>query len=388
MDAASLCSDLVKIKSENPPGDTKECAEYIGSFLESIGIPVDYTTGPQNETNVYSKNQSNELLLCGHIDVVPAIADGWDKTPYSGIIDETFVHGRGASDMKGGCAAVLSAAKQFADRDETPNVSFAFVCDEEGGGPNGIRRLIREKIVHPCDCLLAEPTPASAPCIGQKGLFRAKICFNGEPAHSSLYPLNGKSAVMQSAEFLLSLKSLYEKSWEVSAQMDEILAHSAEIIKAEYGKDYSPIFRHISYNPGVIRGGERVNIVAQKCVVDVDMRIPWGVSVDTVSAEIKSRLPESAGIDLYAAAEASMTSPDTKLVRTTCDAVSSVYQIQCRPMVQWAASDARALRLSGFNAIEYGPGELSTVHGINEKVSITQLHKAVEIYETIIQRYQ
>ncbi|HJJ38669.1 MAG TPA: ArgE/DapE family deacylase [Methanocorpusculum sp.] len=388
MDAASLCSDLVKIKSENPPGDTKECAEYIGSFLEGIGIPVEYTTGPQNETNVYSKNQSNELLLCGHIDVVPAIADGWEQQPFSGINDGTFVHGRGASDMKGGCAAVLAAVKQFADRKETPNVSIAFVCDEEGGGPNGIRRLIREKKIHPCDCLLAEPTPASAPCIGQKGLFRAKICFNGEPAHSSLYPLNGCSAVMQSAEFLLSLPSLYEKTWDVSSQMEEILAHSAEIIKSEYGADYSRIFRHISYNPGIIHGGERVNIVAQKCEIDLDMRIPWGVSVETVSAEIRGRLPKSAEMNVYASAEASMTSPDTKLVQETCDAVSRVYQIQCRPMVQWAASDARALRLSGFNAIEYGPGELATVHGINEKVSIAQLNAAAEIYETIIQRYQ
>lgn len=388
MDAASLCSDLVKIRSENPPGDTKDCAEYIGAFLESIGVSVICTEGPLHQTNVCSKDQSNELLINGHIDVVPALPDGWEQPPFSGINDGEWIHGRGSSDMKGGVAAVLAAAKRLADAGETPKVSFAFVSDEEGGGPNGTRRLIAEHIIHPCDCLIAEPTPAHAPCIGQKGLFRANIAFTGEPVHSSLYPIAGNSAVMQAAEFLVRIHGLHEKTWPLSPELEEILTHSAEVAAESHGKDMSRIFRRISYNPGIIRGGERSNIVAQKCEVELDMRLPWGVTADEITRELTALLPENAAIIPETASDASLTLPDTKLVQTVCACVGKAYHITCRPMVQWAASDARALRCAGFNAVEYGPGNLETIHGVNEKVSIEQLNTASSIYEDIIRRYQ
>ena len=387
MDAASICSDLVKIRSENPPGDTGDCAEYIGAFLEGLGIRVCYTHGQNNETNVYSKDQSHSLLINGHIDVVPAISDGWEYPPESGYNDGVWIHGRGSSDMKGGCASVLAAVKRLSDSGETPAVSFAFVCDEEGGGPNGTRRLIAEHIIHPCDCLIAEPTPAFAPCIGQKGLFRTVVRFNGEPAHSSLYPFFGNSAVMQAAEFLMKVKSLHEKTWPVSSEMEEILNHSAEIA-GENGADMSRVFRHISYNPGIITGGERANIVAQKCEIQLDMRLPWGVSVEEIKREIYALLPENAELSPLTSSETSLTAPDTKLVKTVCECVGDAYGISCKPMVQWAASDARALRVAGFNAVEYGPGCLETIHGLNEKVSIQQLNTASEIYENVIRRYQ
>ena len=387
-DAASICSDLVKIRSENPPGNTRECASYIGEFLEGIGIPVLYTRGIGGQTNVCSADQSNELLINGHIDVVPALPDGWDHEPFSGMNDGIWVYGRGSSDMKGGVASVLAAAKRLADADETPKVSFAFVCDEEGGGPNGTRYLIAKHVIHPCDCLIAEPTPAHAPCIGQKGLFRAVVQFTGEPAHSSLYPIAGNSAVMQVAEFLVRLKVLHAKTWPVSPELVEIFSYSAEVARKSCGKDMSRIFRHISYNPGVIRGGERANIVAQKCEVLLDMRLPWGVTAEEITRELMTLLPRSAKIVPDTTSDASLTSPDTKLVQTVCRCVGEAYGIACRPIVQWAASDARALRFAGFNAVEYGPGELETIHGVNERVGIDQLNIASSIYENIIRRYQ
>lgn len=388
MDVTALCSELVKIRTENPPGNTKECAEYIGAYLESIGVPVSYTAGPEGQTNVYSTNQNNPLLLCGHIDVVPALADAWEYPPNSGYIEGDWIHGRGTSDMKGGCAALLTAAKQIADSGELANVSFAFVCDEEVGGPHGVRHLLRKHLLRPCDCLLAEPTPYMAPCIGQKGLYRANITFRGTPCHSSLYPIAGDSAVMQAAAFLQTLPALNAKEWPApSPELKELIDHSAAIATEEQHRDCSTLFTHIAYNPGVITGGEKENIVAEQCQVGLDFRLPWGVSPETLRQELAARLPASAEIKETAGVEASLTPPDSRIVKATCAAISEVYHIDSRPMVQWAASDARALRLEGINAIEYGPGLLGTIHGVNEKISITQLNKAVDIYRGIINRY-
>jgi len=382
-----ICSNLVKIKSENPPGDTRECAEYAGSVLESLGIPVNYTIGQDNRTNVFSRNQKGKLLFLGHIDVVPAIPDGWDRDPNSGYIDDTFVYGRGATDMKGGCASVLAALSKYVEKYDDLPVSVAFVCDEEGGGMCGVRRLIAEKIIHSPDCLIAEPTSPYGPCIGQKGLYRYQITFHGQPGHSSLYPRYGISAIMQATKFLSWLSTLNKREYLQTPEMDEIINNSCEYANELYHADMSSIYRHISYNPGVISGGERENIVAQKCSLTVDMRLPWGISLEEISTEVQSHLPKTAEFSERAAAVASMTPLDSFLVKTTCDCVGRAYGVKSKPMVQWAASDARALRLAGCNAIEYGPGEVSTMHGVNERVRIDQLRKVTDIYVDIIEKY-
>ncbi|HJJ48504.1 MAG TPA: ArgE/DapE family deacylase [Methanocorpusculum sp.] len=388
MNVEKICSDLVKIKSENPPGNTADVAEYIRNFLENTGIAAELTENPGGHNNVISKYQNGPLLLTGHIDVVPAIDDGWEIPPYEGRIDETYVHGRGAADMKGGCAAILSSVEKLADTRGIDKINLAFVCDEEGGGKYGTRYLIEKELIHPCDCLIAEPTLPHSPCIGQKGLCRYTVEFNGQPGHSSVHPIIGTSAVMQAMDFLNYMDILHQRESPYSPEMEKLLTESAKLSGAGYEKDISPVFRRIMYNPGIISGGERANIVAQKCRLTMDMRIPWGVEVTELLQEIRDHLPEKAVLTVDTTANASITGQDTFLVQTACNAISEIYGVESKPMVQWAASDARALRLAGFNAIEYGPGEIEGMHGLNEKVRRDHLEKCVVIYEKVIKAYQ
>lgn len=388
MNVAKLCSDLIKIRSENPPGNTSEIAEYILSFMERIGIPGMITTGPEGHDNVISTDQTGRLLLSGHIDVVPALNEGWEYAPYSGKIDDIYVHGRGATDMKGGCAAILSAMARSQDAGEELPISLAFVCDEEGGGKYGTRYLLEKELIHPCDVLIAEPTPAYAPAVGQKGVCRFDVEFVGTPGHSSLYPVLGDSAVTQAMDFLFWMRELHKRVYPQSEEMEKLIDHSARIAGEGTTTDFSPVFRQIMYNPGIISGGERVNIVAQKCSLMMDMRLPWGSDCDEVLNEICSHIPKSAVLTPRTKANASITATDSFLVQKSCEAISGVYGITSRPMVQWAASDARALRLAGFRAIEYGPGDLSTMHGLNERVMIDQLKKCEEIYYRLMQNYK
>ncbi|ABN07434.1 peptidase M20 [Methanocorpusculum labreanum Z] len=387
MNAAKLCSDLIQIRSDNPPGDTSEIAEYILSVMEGLGIPGTITSGPDGHDNVISKDQAGRLLLTGHIDVVPALNEGWKYPPYSGKIDDTCVHGRGATDMKGGCAAVLSAVARAKDAGDDLPVSLAFVCDEEGGGRYGTRYLLEKNLIHPCDVLIAEPTPAYAPAVGQKGVCRFDVEFVGTPGHSSLYPILGESAVIQAMDFLYWMGELHKRVYPQTEEMEKLIEHSTKIAGEGTTTDFGPVFRQIMYNPGIISGGERVNIVAQKCTLMMDMRLPWGCDCDEILDEICSHIPKSAVLTPRTKANASLTASDSFLVQKTCEAISEVYGITSRPMVQWAASDARALRLAGFRALEYGPGDLSTMHGLNEKVSIDQLNKCEEIYYRLIQNY-
>ncbi|MDV0442798.1 M20/M25/M40 family metallo-hydrolase [Methanorbis rubei] len=388
MDVVRICSELIKIRSENPPGDTREAAEYIALILDSMGIRSDITEGTPGHCNVISRDQSSALMLSGHIDVVPAMEEGWDIPPYAGVIDDTYVHGRGSTDMKGGCAAVLTAVERAVNEYGGVPVSLAFVCDEEGGGRSGTRYLIEKQLIHPCDVLIAEPTPAFAPSVGQKGICRFEVEFTGTPGHSSLFPLVGDSAIMQAFSFMEWMAELHTRVYPQSDELERLINHSICISDVAEVQDLSPIFRQIMYNPGLISGGERVNIVAQKCLLTMDMRLPWGCDCDAVLGEICSHVPESAKVTPLTRANASLTDPESFLVQSTCDAVSSVYNVPSHPMVQWAASDARALRKAGFRAIEYGPGELSLLHGLNERVRIDQLRSAEEIYFRLIDTYR
>ncbi len=82
-----------------------------------------------------------------------------------------------------------------------------------------------------------------------------------------------------------------------------------------------------------------------------------------------------------------MTDPSCRLVTVTCHEVERVHGGPVFPIVQWAASDARHLRLCGFNVIEYGPGEISTLHAVNERVKIDDLKKASAVYAGIMTAY-
>jgi succinyl-diaminopimelate desuccinylase len=68
--------------------------------------------------------------------------------------------------------------------------------------------------------------------------------------------------------------------------------------------------------------------------------------------------------------------------------VEKVWGGNVFPILQWAASDARHLRSAGFRVIEYGPGELATLHGKNERVSVVSLENAVKIYLGILHTYR
>ncbi|MDR3102334.1 MAG: M20/M25/M40 family metallo-hydrolase [Methanocalculaceae archaeon] len=388
MDVVRVCSELVKIKSENPPGDTTETAQYITSLLDTLGIRSDITEGAPGRCNVISREQNRMLMLSGHMDVVLAMDDGWDIPPYAGAVDDTYVHGRGSTDMKGGCAAILTAVERAVnDCGEIP-VALAFVCDEEGSGRYGTRYLIEKLLIHPCDVLIAEPTPAFAPSVGQKGVCRFEVEFTGIPGHASLFPMVGNSAIVQAYSFLTWIDELHNRVYPQSASLERLIKHSIAITNEQGDCEFTPLFRQIMYNPGLISGGERVNIVAQKCYLTIDMRLPWGCNCDDILEEIYAHLPAAVMVTPFLKTDASLTTPESFLVQSTCKAISSVYNVVSEPIVQWAASDSWVLRKAGFRAIEYGPGELCGLHGLNERVRIDQLRSAEEIYYRLIRQYR
>jgi succinyl-diaminopimelate desuccinylase len=388
MNVGRICSELVAIRSENPPGRTAEVIEYIRAYLEGLGIGSDIISKKKGYDNLLAQGTTGtRLLFCGHVDVVPAREEGWTHPPFSGTIRDGFVWGRGATDMKGGCASILAACQTLVEQDREIPATCAFVCDEETGGENGIRYLLAKKLLTPSDCLIAEPSPVRNPSIGQKGLCRLGMKFSGTPAHGSLYPAVGVSAVMEAVSLLEFVKGLYDREFPVDNRIKEIIDQSSGVLESEFHvHNVSEVLRKLMYNPGVIRGGEKSNVVAQHCDLELEMRVPWGCSIPDLISEISQHAPHGKIIS-RTTHEPSMTDPSCQLVNVTCNEIEQVRGGPVFPIVQWAASDARHLRLCGFNVIEYGPGEIPTLHAVDERVRIDDLKKVSRVYAGIMTSY-
>ncbi len=83
MNVGRICSELVAIKSENPPGLTADVIEYIRSYLEGLGVHPDIISKKKGYDNLLTRGTAgNRLLFCGHVDVVPALDDGWKYPPF------------------------------------------------------------------------------------------------------------------------------------------------------------------------------------------------------------------------------------------------------------------------------------------------------------------
>jgi succinyl-diaminopimelate desuccinylase len=387
MDVSRICSELVAIRSENPPGPTAEVIEYIRAFLDSLGIRSNITENASGQCNLVTTGTASRLLFCGHVDVVPAQDEGWTYPPFSGALRDGFVWGRGSTDMKGGCASLLAACGMLVEQDEEIPATLVFVCDEETGGENGIRHLLVKKMIKPMDCLIAEPSPVRHPSIGQKGLCRLEMKFKGTPAHGSLYPAVGVSAIMEAISLLEYVKGLHVREYPVDEKLKEIIDRSSEVLEREFPiQDVNEVLKKLMYNPGVISGGEKSNVVAQHCEIDLELRVPWGCSIAALIAGIKSHIPHGSIIS-QESHDPSITDPSCRIVKVTCNEIERVQGGVVFPIVQWAASDARHLRLHGFNVIEYGPGEISTLHAVNERVTIDSLNKASLVYLGIMTEY-
>src|SRR5687767_11432843 len=107
-----LCAGLVRIPSENPPGDTRRVADYVVDYLERQGLPYEVVAPQPSWPNVVATVEGSEpgrhLVLTGHLDVFPAGNPAlWTMDPFSGAVRDGKLFGRGVTDMKAGDTASL-----------------------------------------------------------------------------------------------------------------------------------------------------------------------------------------------------------------------------------------------------------------------------------------
>ncbi len=157
-EVVGLASDLIRIDSTNT-GDPdtlvgeRAAAEYVAGKLGDVGFEVTYLeSGAPGRGNVIVRLPGADptrgaLLIHGHLDVVPADASEWSVHPFSGAVQDGYLWGRGAVDMKDMVAMIIAVARRFRRDGVTPprDLVFAFVADEEAGGLQGAHWLVEHR---------------------------------------------------------------------------------------------------------------------------------------------------------------------------------------------------------------------------------------------------
>ena len=210
-----ICQELIRIPSINfgeGRGDEKAAAEYVVAELARVGIASQIYESAPNRCNVIAHLESLNpdrpgLVVHGHLDVVPAMAEEWSIDPFGGILKDGFIWGRGAVDMKNMDAMILAVVCQWARIGYKPPrpITLAFFADEEAGSSYGSRWMVAE---HPdafkgCTEAISEVGGFSVTLpnakrfyfveTAEKGIHWMRLVANGRAGHGSV--INEENAV-------------------------------------------------------------------------------------------------------------------------------------------------------------------------------------------------
>src|SRR3954453_23018923 len=220
-DAVGLLRELIRFNTVNPPGDERAAQEHLAGLLEDAGLEVELLGRTPERPNLVARLRGSDdgptLCLLSHVDTVYATADEWSHDPWSGDLDDGFVWGRGALDMKSQTAAEVAAAVGLANEGWRPargDLLVVVVVDEETGGAEGAKWICEH---HPdlvrCDYLLNEGAGTVIPydgdrvygvCIAEKGVFRFILRTDGVAGHASI-PKIGDNALLKMAPLLQAM---------------------------------------------------------------------------------------------------------------------------------------------------------------------------------------
>ena len=200
MNCIELLRELIGFDTVNPPGNEKPAARYLAGILEPMGFKCEVQDLGGSRANliaVLDGGDGPELMLNGHLDVVPAVGE-WDSSPFSMEEKDGKLYGRGTCDMKGGIAAMCEAAMRCAARKEPMKgkLKLLFVADEECSNLGTLSYLkTHERSDY---AIIGEPTRLEV-AVAHRGVSRDYIDVKGAPRHAAL-PAGEEDAVMKAMQ--------------------------------------------------------------------------------------------------------------------------------------------------------------------------------------------
>jgi succinyl-diaminopimelate desuccinylase len=364
-----LTQRLIRIDSQNPPGDESRIANFVKDYLRGLGINAKTYEFKKGRSNVVAvlkgRDKRRSLLTTPHLDTVPAGSD-WRLPPLSGRIYKNRIYGLGATDCKGNLACILEAINSIIeDRIMLDyNLIFAATGDEESGSGLGLVPLLNKGILKPDAALVLDSDDFDI-VITQKGLIHLKAKIQGKRAHGA-YPSLGVNAIELALDILKDLKT-----------------HKFAYKKNKYLK--AP-----TLNIGTIHGGDKVNVVADWCEFELDFRFLPGESSKIILDQLKKiiqRHSKKFNIETQNIQKPYLINKNHSLVKYLTGAM-----IKCRikPNIKGSegATTITFFQNKDIPAIATGFGAKGRAHTADEYVNINNLYKGALVLEEFLKNYR
>jgi acetylornithine deacetylase len=378
LDDAKLLERLVGFDSVSRNSNLP-IADFICDYLDRPGVRIRRNpSSDEPKTNLVIETgppagpgRREGLILSGHMDVVPAEEPEWRSDPFRMEISDDRMIGRGTADMKGFLALAMNRmAFTDAHRLGAPLALF-FTYDEELG-TLGARHFIEtwpglEAL--PRHVVIGEPTGLRAVRM-HKGHLKLRLAFHGVSAHSG-YPHLGRNAIEPAARAVIALAGLRE---ELSRERPP----SAELF---------PEVPFVALNVGRMHGGVAVNVVPDRCWIEVGLRVLPGMRSQDLLARVQTVLEEALPGEAVEC-EVQGDSPPFLVDedRPVWQAVSGEVGQKESHSVAYA-TDAGWLSTAGFDCVIFGPGSIETAHRPNEWLPIDQFRAAGRHLDHLIERF-
>ncbi|MDP2308720.1 MAG: acetylornithine deacetylase [Pseudomonadota bacterium] len=367
MDVEALLGRLVAWPTVSDRPVTGIAAE-LANCLEAVGMRVETLeateAGKCNLVCSAGPAGTDGVVLSGHMDVVPVEGQPWTSDPFVLTRRGDRLVGRGACDMKAFLAAIVVALTRTPPRDLRRELVLMFTHDEEVGclGSRALAdKYAAEGRTLPTLALIGEPTSFHMLRM-HPGHVAARITCAGRAAHSSRPDL-GQNAIRLAARVIDALDALAER-WRHDVRFPELLERPFVVM-----------------NVATIHGGNAVNIVPDRCIVDLGFRPLPGMSPEALFEEIREAVEPLGSVraELVRVTPAMLTPAGTPL-----EALLRPWAASPDTAAASFATDGGNFERLGMRTLVFGPGSIDVAHKADEYVPIDELHRAVDVVDAVV----
>ena len=366
-----LAKSLISQASVTP--DDNGCQSIMIERLKKIGFEIHPLKFGDVDNFWATRGNSGPIFaFAGHTDVVPAgNEDAWNTSPFEPTIKGDYLYGRGAADMKGGLASMVTATENFVqdNPDHNGTIAFLITSDEEGVAINGTVKVmdyLNENDTKIDYCLLGEPSSTSVTGDiiknGRRGSLNGVINVNGQQGHVA-YPHLAKNPIHFIAP---ALNDLCLQEWDS-------------------GNEYFPAtsFQISNFHSG----GGVTNVVPGEAKVMFNFRY----STETTKEELMAKVHEILDnhkidytLDWHHSGDPFLT-PVGDLVSACVSAIEETKDITPELSTSGGTSDGRFIAQEGTQVVELGHVN-ATIHQINESILVKDLEDLSSIYTKVLTR--
>ena len=428
-EAVQLLSAYLKIDTTNPPGNEAGAASFFKTVFDREGIENQVFESAPGRASIVARlkgsGQKKDVVLLNHMDVVPADKSTWKVDPFSGKVQDGYVWGRGAIDMKGMAIAELAAMLQL-KRSGIPlkgDVIFIGTADEEAGGEMGAGYMVREHsdliknagtVINEGNLIIAKADGAAAyygVSTMEKTPLWLKLTATGTPSHGSTPA--AQTAVTKLVDALSKVRD-----WQTPIMVVPVVRKFyADIARfaatpalqqgqknlAEALKDpqfraeflQAPVKNALVRNTVAItmlEGSNKINVVPTRASAQLDVRLLPGEDPDRFIGSLKEVMSDPSIQVEKILSFPSTASPQESEFHRAVSRIAAVYDpgVPVTTQLSSGFTDCHFFREKGIPCYGFMPfkltlQELASFHGNNERLSLSNvafgrrfLHELVE----------